>query len=302
MSLFAGDLTTPARVQTWIPELTPASNTIIAQLISSMSSMIYSKLNRARLYSQPFSRVIEGVGNYQLMLPDWPVTAIAQVQNGAVNIPAAPLPVVSGSTVTTNGPGWGYRWVPWNGNLPGDPTMLEFLNGTFRSGVQNIKVQYTAGYLEANEPATVPAATGPYTVTVLQPQGIWCRDNGVTYAATGVALVPVKTLTGAGQYIIPPDTAPGLYTFDSADASASLLVSYSFVPADLEEACIQMVAERYSYRSRVGVDAKSLGGQETMHYLRGGRGMQMFPSLPPEVEGLIWPYVSTLPPPIGAPL
>jgi len=181
--------------------------------------------------------------------------------------------------------------------------VLEFAGGYFPLGPQNTKVTYTAGYLVQSEPQTVPAAPGPYTVTVLQQQGIWSRDNGVVYAATGVALTPVTTLTGAGQYIVGPDSTPGLYTFDSADAGAALLISYSFIPASLEEACIQMVAERYSYRSRIGEISKSLGGQETVRFMRGGGGgPYTIGGLPPEVIDLISDYISVLPPLIGAPV
>ena len=303
MTLLAGDLTTPARLSAWLPSPAASPPPLYSQLISSMTALLYNKLNRSRLFSQNFTRIIDGVGNYQIVLPDWPVTAISLVQIGGVSVPASPLPLINpvNNQVTVQGQGWGYRYVPWLGNLPGDPVILEFLNGAFWSGVQNIKVQYTAGYLVQNEPWTVPASPGPYTVTVLQQEGIWCRDNGVTYAATGVALTPVKVLTAAGQYIPPVDTAPGAYTLDSADANAALLFNYSFIPADLEEACIQMVAERLAYRQRVGVLSQSLGGQETMSYLRGG-GKYSTMELPPEVEALIQPYVSVIPPSIGAPL
>jgi hypothetical protein len=83
-----------------------------------------------------------------------------------------------------------------------------------------------------------------------------------------------------------------------------ILLSYSFVPADLEEATIQMVAERYAYRSRIGEIMKSLGGQETIRYQRGAMGppWSYENSLPPEVNDLISPYVSVLPPVIGAPV
>jgi hypothetical protein len=137
----------------------------------------------------------------------------------------------------------------------------------------------------------VPAT--PFQVTVAQEQGIWCKDNGVMYA-DGTALMPVASITAAGQYIPPVDSAPGVYTFGVADADASVLISYSFIPADLEEACNQMVAERFSYRSRVGDISKSLGGQETVRFMRGG--------LPPEVHAMIAPYVNVVYPAIGAPL
>lgn len=292
MSLLGGDLTTQQRVATWIAAAPTQPSAIIGQLISSMTSMIYGKLNRARIYSQTFTRVFDGVGNMQLVLPDYPVTSVTSVQVGQRLIPPSVLPVSEAQPIGTN-PGYGYRLIPWSGNLPGENAVLEFANGYFPTGAQNVKVTYTAGYLVKDEPWTIPTASPP-TITVSQQQGIWSRDNGVFYASSLAPLMPVNASPTVGQYISPEDEAPGLYTFNSGDATQDILISYSFVPADLEEACIQMVAERYTYRTRVGDISKSLGGQETMRFMRSG--------LPPEVISMIQPYVSVVYPTIGAPL
>jgi len=304
MTLLAGDLTTPQRVATWMANAPTLPSPILSQLVGSMTALVYGKLNRARIYSQTFTRIADGVGTAQLVLPDYPVTSVVTLQQGAALIPPAALPSPTTGYAAGVSPGYGYRLIPWGGNLPGEPSVIELVNSFFCTAPQNIKVTYVAGYLISSEAQTVPASPGPYTITVNQPQGIWCRDNGVVYAATGVALRPVTTLTGAGQYIVGPDSTPGFYTFDAADAGAALLMSYSFIPADLEEAVIQMVAERYSYRTRVGDISKSLGGQETMRFFRGnsGRPWNGMASLPPEVMDLIWPYVAVTPPLIGAPV
>ena len=293
MSLAGGDLTTQARVATWMSTGPAPPSAILGQLIGSMTALIYSKLNRARIYSQSFTRTFDGVGNMQLVLPDYPVTNVMSVQQGNALVPPSVLPNVG--TPQPPGTNYGYGWrIPlWAGNLPGENAVLEFVNGSFYVAAQNVKVTYQAGYLISQEPWTIPAGTPP-TVTVLQQQGIWSRDNGVVYASTGVALVPVAASPTAGQYIPPLDATPGLYTFNAGDEDADILISYSFIPASLEEACIQMVAERYSYRTRVGDVSKSLGGQETMRYLRG--------ELPPEVMGMICDYISVVPPNIGAPV
>lgn len=316
MTLAAGDLTTQSRLALWIPNAPSPPNPLLQMLISSVTAMIYNKLNRSRLFSRSYTRVFDGVGNYQIVLPDWPVTSIASVQMGAALIKPFPLPTPSNGFVT--GAGYGYRFAPWQQSLPGDPAVLEFVNGWWCQGVQNIKIVYTAGYLISGEAQTVP--TGGGNVTVAQPLGIWCGDAGVTYA-NGTPLVAVApgTAPTQGQYAPPSATDPnitlssiGQYTFAAADANQGVLISYSFVPADLEDACLQMVAERYSYRNRVGESQKGLGGQENIRYLRGGSeaglrgiskvGNTWFVNIPPEVDALISPYVSTLPPVIGAPL
>ena len=302
MTLSSGDLTTPQQVATWLANPPTLPSAVITQLITSMTALIYGKLNRARLYSQSFTRVFDGVGTMQLVLPDWPVTSVTVVQIGQVLVPPSVLPAPSMTQPAGTNPGYGYRYVPWAGNLPGDASVIELVGGFFYPGAQNIKVTYQAGYLIGNEPWTVPAT--PFEITVDQPQGIWCRDNGVTYAFTGIALVPVASAPTTGQYIPPSDATPGLYTFASGDATADVLISYSFIPADLGEACNQMVAERLAYRNRVGEISKALGGQETVRFMRGsaGRPYSGTSALPPEVMDLIWPYVSVTPPAIGAPV
>lgn len=295
MTLFAGDLTTPQLAAQWMGNDTDPNQPILSQLISSMSRNLIGKLNRSRLYNQQYIRTIDGVGNYQIMLPDYPVTSIVSIFIGGQLIKPA--------IINTDNPGYGYKFIPWIGDLPGSPAIVEFLNGFWRAGVQNIKATYNAGYMVSAEAHSVPPATGPYTITVDQPQGIWCRDNGVSYANSGLVLTPVITAPTIGQYIPPPDTTPGLYTFNAADSDAALLFSYSYVPADLSEACNQMVAERLSYRDRIGIISKSLGGQETMRWQRGNRSYSMWPDLPPEVAGMIMPYYCVIPPgDLGAPL
>jgi hypothetical protein len=73
-----------------------------------------------------------------------------------------------------------------------------------------------------NEAHSVPASS-VYTVTVTN-SATFGIDLGVTYAATGIPLTNVATLTAAGQYTY----AAGVYTFYSADASAAVLFSYSY--------------------------------------------------------------------------
>jgi hypothetical protein len=292
MSLAGGDLTTPARVGVWMSTGPTLPSAIISQLIGSMTALIYAKLNRARIFSQTFTRTFDGVGNMQLVLPDYPVTSVSTVQQGNALVPPSVLPSPGSSQPLGTNPGYGYRLITWNGNLPGENAVLEFKGGSFYVAPQNVKVTYQAGYLVSQEPWTIPVGTPP-EVTVLQQQGIWSRDNGVVYADTGVPLVPVAASPTVGQYIPPPDATPGLYVFNAADEDADVLVSYSFIPASLEEACIQMVAERYTYRARVGDISKSLGGQETMRFRLG---------IPQEVMAMIQDYVSVVPPNIGAPV
>jgi hypothetical protein len=81
--------------------------------------------------------------------------------------------------------------------------------------------QFAVSQLEA---ATVPAAT-PYTVNVANAAS-YNDDLGVVYASSGKRFNRVTTPSAAGQYSV--NFATGVYTFSSADASAAILVSYTY--------------------------------------------------------------------------
>lgn len=72
------------------------------------------------------------------------------------------------------------------------------------------------------EAQSVPAST-PFTVSVTN-AGQWQDDCGVVYAASGLPLAKVASAAAAGQYSV----AAGVYTFNSADAGASVLISYTY--------------------------------------------------------------------------
>jgi hypothetical protein len=77
-----------------------------------------------------------------------------------------------------------------------------------------------------------------------------------------MALMAVSGAPSAGQY----NVAGGLYTFAAADAGAGVLVSYGYIPAAINNACIEWVAERYRYRTRIGQSAQTVQGQQTASY------------------------------------
>ena len=79
--------------------------------------------------------------------------------------------------------------------------------------------------MQFGEAGTVPGVS-TYTIQVSQ-HATFLEDLGVVYAATGLALTLVTTLTGtAGQYTITPGT--GTYTFNSTDANAAVLITYRY--------------------------------------------------------------------------
>jgi hypothetical protein len=302
MSLASGNLTTVSNAKMWIVALagTTQADTLIAQLISRTSAQIRSWLARPSLLSQNYTRIFDGSGTGKQTLPDWPVTAVSLVQVGNWIIPPMPLPM-GGGVISLGFPAlFGNRIDLWDGTLPGQPTSVQLLGGVFpRWSGQDIRVEYTAGYLISAEAQTVPASPGPYLVTVDQPQGLCALDGGVSYVG-GAALEAVTGPPGRGQYNAPQDTAPGQYTFSAADAGAPVTISYSFVPADLSSACEQAVAMQYAQISMFN-GLSFAGGVGDMRVgdtaLRAAGGVKMTPGMlfSPAITAACQPYRQVAP-------
>lgn len=80
-----------------------------------------------------------------------------------------------------------------------------------------------------NELHAVPAGT-PWQVTIAPASsGTFAKDLGVEYATTGNPLKLVASAPAQGQYAV--NTSTGVYTFATADASANVLISYSYTVA-----------------------------------------------------------------------
>ena len=98
-------------------------------------------------------------------------------------------------------------------------------------GLQATQNQLTAAQ---NEAQTVPSSPGPCTITVANAAN-YNDDLGVYYTAGG-ANAGIGTTSGvfqrvsapsqAGQYSV--NFATGVYTFASADATAPVLISYTY--------------------------------------------------------------------------
>ncbi len=86
-------------------------------------------------------------------------------------------------------------------------------------GTSVVAGQVATAYAEAG---SVPAVS-TYTVTVAN-SATWVDDAGVVYAATGIPFTKVASGPTAGQYSV----AAGVYTFAAADASAAVLISYTY--------------------------------------------------------------------------
>lgn len=85
----------------------------------------------------------------------------------------------------------------------------------------------------ANEAHSVPAPSGPFAVSVTAGGSLanFTKDNGVIYAAQFGSIAPrtgftrvIGSPTAQGEYSV----SAGVYTFNSADATASIAISYNW--------------------------------------------------------------------------
>jgi hypothetical protein len=238
------DLTSLANVKAWLsPPLTStADDALLTRLIGAASRFILGWLDRPVLFSQAYAETRDGTGGRRLMLRQWPVTAVAAVGiDGQAIAAAAP---------GRPSPGWVIE--AWDGWSAGQPQALSLIGHEFCRGLQNVTVAYTAGYAVLGEQQTVPASA-PFTLTTLRS---WAADLGVAYAG-GAALIAVPANPAPGQYGV----AGGIYSFNAADAGKAVAISYSYLPYEVEQACIELVVLRYQERQRVGQVSKSLAGE-----------------------------------------
>jgi hypothetical protein len=254
----ASDLAALSDVKAWLSGssgIGSSDDALLARLITDVSGAIMAYLGRPSLTPRSFVERLDGDGKTRLFLRRYPVLAINSLLIDNQTVSAAPVPAAGAPCAG------GYLLEPWDGLPPGRLQALDVFGTCFHQGRQNVVVGYSAGYAVSGESAIVPARPGPYTVTAAGPLGPWASDSGVSYA-NGPALTPVAGNPSAGQYVV----AGGVYTFAAADAGANMLLSYGFIPAAINNACIEWVAERYRYRTRIGQSAQTIAGQQTASY------------------------------------
>jgi hypothetical protein len=254
----ASDLAVLADVKTWLSGssgIGTSDDALLARLITDVSGAIAAYLGRPSLTPRAFVERRDGDGKTRLYLRRYPALAISSLVIDGCAV-AASSPPAAGAR-----PGRGYLLEAWDGLPPGRPQALDLFEEIFRPGRQNAAVSYSAGYAVSGEAGTAPTAPGPYNVSAAAPFGPWASDSGVTYT-DGAPLTAVAGTPGAGQYSV----SGGVYGFSAADAGAGVIISYGFIPAAINNACIEWVAERYRYRTRVGQSAQTVAGQMTSSY------------------------------------
>lgn len=261
------DLTTLANVKAWMQGDTSSSNKgdqVMAQAITRVSAAMLAWLSISSLVKHTITEQRQGVGGSSLMLKNFPVLSISSlVVNNLAVVPGPPN--VVGAQYSNALPG--YYLEPWDGFPPASPQLLTVVGVAFTrsAAVPNVSVTYQVGYVYSGDSQVVPAGGA---VLPASPLGLMVQDAGVTYT-NGTALVAVVANPTVGQYVPPQPLAvvPTVnYQFAAADIGQTVVMSYSYVPAAIEGAACEWVAERLTYRTRIGQRSKSLGGQESVAF------------------------------------
>jgi len=256
-----GDLVSLASVKAWLNISTSNDDNLLSTLITQISRAIYNYTNRTFFLPRVVTEAYDGMGKTKLLLRNWPVNNVSAVSINGNVIPPSPQwgPGVSMTA--------GYVLEEGDDDPPGAMQAIHLRGGyCFAKGVENIVVTYLAGYLVSAEAQTVPNNPS-YQLQYQTAYGTWASDVAVVYESTNIALTAVpyspSTALSVGQYSV----VNGQYTFSVADAGAAVLLSYGYIPSDLEQCAIEWIADRYKQREHIGQSSKSLGGQETVAYI-----------------------------------
>jgi hypothetical protein len=249
------DLVSLADLKCWLDVAGTDDDVLLERLITQISRAILNVIDRPAIVPLAYTEIRDGGNEVSIMLRQWPVIGVSSCIVDGVVIPPSP-PLIAGASAPM-----GYVLDPPNVAPPGAIQRLSLRRYHFTCGLQNVTISYSAGYQITNESVIIPTSP-PYNVSAQAPYGDWASDVGVVYS-NGILLAAVVGNPTAGQYAV----VNGVYIFAQADAGSTVLLTYGYVPADLACCCMDWVAERYAYRSRIGQHSKSLGGRETMAFI-----------------------------------
>ena len=262
-------------VKAYLNISTTNSDALLTRLISAMSVMALSYMQRPDLTLQTFIEYQNGTGGARMMLRNWPVQSVTSIQISQASYTSGgsmfgESGLISPPQTIPAQASWGqsgYFLDPADGEVAGRPQNIVLAGYNFPRGNANVMVTYKAGYCILNEPQTIPASAS-YVLNPLVPRGTFSQDNGVSYA-NGTAFTLTTGTPTQGQYVVSLNTQSGqaTYTFAAADANAAVFLNYSFIPADLENAVVDMVGERFKYMARIGEASHGVGGQETTSFI-----------------------------------
>ena len=238
-----GDLTTLANLNAWVGATTDTNEALLGRLITAASTTVTRYLARPFIGSTLLTERYDGRGGDAIALRYGPVTSIVSISFGGSVVTAQ---------ATGNPPTGGYLL-----DATGISSRVVLTDLCFPYGKQQIQVSYWAGW-QATDAAQTIASGSPPTLTAAEN---WLTDVGVTYA-NGTALTAVASTPARGQYAV----ALGVYTFNPADVGQSVILTYGTVPFDIEQATLEVAGETYARLDRIGLNSKTLAGQEVISF------------------------------------
>jgi hypothetical protein len=270
------NLTTLANVKAWLgmTSVDPARDAMVTRVINAQSRFIESWLSRV-IQSQSYNEVRDGGGygesRFALTFANNPVSSVGSVEVNGIVIPPSP----DGGVQL---PGYGFDastlWLAPVGPYFDRSATAGYV---FIRGKSNVLISYTGGFLvlplgqtSTNrwllpaEQQVIPAT--PYQITT---QSLWTSDNGVQFVSDSSSLVKVTGTPTAGQYTVGTVSGvPGVYTFAAADTGKAVALSYGYVPADIEQVCIDLVSVSFKGKDRVGLVSQAVGTESVTYYLQ----------------------------------
>lgn len=267
------NLTTLANVKQWLE--IDASNVeadpMLLRLIRSASAFALSYMQRDSLALSEYSDIYDGHGNSFMVLRQFPVTEIV-----SLSCLGTALKPATGNGFTTQ---FQDGYILEEAKSQSSQQRVSLFGHVFPRARSAVAIRYMAGYVNVDEVHVVPEATGPY---VAQTYYTWLENVEVKDDDDNV-LTKVDGAPASGQYSV----VDGLYTFNADLADTRVKITYSYVPADIDQAVCELVGERYKAKDRIGYVSKSLGGQETVTFdVR---------SMGPYVRELLNPYKRVVP-------
>lgn len=268
------NLTSLERVKSWLGISSSDDDVLLSTIISASSRFVYRLIDIDTVAVTSYVERRDGYGNYWIRPLSWPLLSVDYIQYGGFNLTAQATgnPPSNGYTITA--PAYGPARLAVHG-YPGFP-----------KGKDLIVISYSAGFLEEDEPHTIPATVIP---PAIQPPYVAVTDllwagNVSVKTSLGVEMTQVQGSPGDGQYSV---SSEGLYTFNAAQNGQVVLISYSYVPNDLAQATTELVGGTYKSKDQINLQSKSLGGQETVSYFQN--------ELTPNIKMLLQPFMRVSP-------
>lgn len=248
MPMRQGDLAYITDVKNWLNSASPTAyptgnDTLLATLITSCSAFIQNYISRP-IAPATYNETYNGSGGQEQFLRNRPIIKVNALSIAGVGIlPSSP-------------PSTGYGWM-------NDATSVYFIGGAFPRNIQNVVVNYDAGFQSVYN-GVVPVVAGN-KLNIAALGNIWNTDRGLLI--NGVAAALVASPPAAGQYSLDAASDGTMdYEFAAADANKTLAITYGYTPFDLAHVVVETVGEAFKRRNRIGEASANIGNGQVISF------------------------------------